>query len=75
MAAALTTRQIEGRLIESLRNDRSKASRRRIEITPEEGTVVTVDVSNETYGLAIAVGYRTGETDPMDVIDRLADDV
>jgi hypothetical protein len=75
MGRALNTRQIEGRLIESLRKDRSKRSRCSTRITPEEGTVITVNVSNDTYGLAIAVGAHTGEDDPMVVIERLSEDV
>lgn len=66
----LTTHQIEARLLESLAKDRSQRSRSTF-TTNQAGTTATVTVSNTTYGLAIAVGARTGESDPMAVINRV----
>lgn len=53
----MNQRAIEAKLAEQLRKDRSKPSRCR-----QEGGVTIVEVSGTAVGLAMAVGYSSGES-------------
>lgn len=74
MARRLTHRQIEDRLIESLKRDRAVPSNLRVEGRPDDMTII-VSPSNDSVGLAMAVMARTGETDACAVMDRVMEGI